>query len=71
MTAAVPYQMMRAITASDATGITARNAALVARYAIQQSVSAVPANARAAMNLFAMTVQILARNANKRFVRIV
>jgi hypothetical protein len=71
MTVAAPYLMTKAITASDATGITARNAALVAGYAIQQSVLAVPVNVRAAMSLSAGIAQIPAKYAKKRFVRIV
>ena len=70
MTAALPYQRMSAITASDVTKITAPNAVPIAGYAIQLSVLAVPANAQAAMSQSARIVQILAGNVKKRFVRI-
>ena len=71
MTAAVPYQMMIAITASTATGITARSAAAIARCAIRQCVWGVLMNVPHAMSQSVRVVQLNVKSVKKHSVRIV
>ena len=65
MTVDIQLLVMSAIIVSIASGITARNAAAIAKCAIPQSVWAVLMNAPPVMNLFAKVVQQHARNAKK------
>ena len=71
MTAAALYQAMTVITANIATGITARNAAHIARCVIPQSAWGVLTNVPRAMSRYARAVQLNVKSVKKHSVRIV